>query len=607
MIFPKKLFKKVSELSFKTVLIIFLYMNDDIFKKKLKKFIKSDTFLYKTIILIKKSVSSYNHIIRNINPFNHKYHHFNFNTKNHKIYSSMMKGLIAYNRKSLSNFNESLNKFSLDIIIHSINNKNELLKTIESINVAKRFLNISTTISFLGLSKQNSYGIHFPTFDNQHKTKKNNFLFFISSGSQIQDYFFVDVYKLLYRENFKASLIYFNEIDLKSKKYISKPIFSPDFLENVNYIGTNFIVKDCLKKQLDVIINENNFYKFLLMVASSVPSAQIFLINKYLIKRYSSSHKNNFNYIKDAIKSYHENLNINADITIKNKLPLIKYKNFNPLITIIIPAAGQLKNNKDLLLGLLKSIKYKTKYTNYEIIVIDHDDLGVIHEKYFKKHSNIFRVKLNKLSNKNNFNFSKNCNTAAKYAHGEYLLFLNDDMEVISTSWLSDLIGHFLKNHTGVVGGRLIFQNNRLQHSGVGLLNISPGHIYENLPYSYFDANITKNLLAVTGACLMISKKDFDLVGGFDEGIFKTNYSDTDLCLKVIFQLKKYVIYEPKCLLYHFASISRTDSDIVPEDVLIAFHNKYGFLGYDKFINSVTLGSLHDLKPIKGKVVKYSY
>lgn len=581
-----KLVKIFQRYTLQQMIHIFLNTNQDDFRKKLLKYIPNGRFYF---------------IVCNIRQL------FYFFLKGKRyIFLPLSKKNIKKINHTLQSFNQKnfskLPIIQINIVIHSIKSKSSLIRTIKSINTSK-FSNIKIQKYFFNTCKFEFEDISVIGFKDL-KDRSNEFLFFLTSGDVLDSSFFFDVYRFIAR-NLNAKVIYFNEHKmLSSNKFrpIAKPYFSPDYLETYNYIGTNFIVAKNFEKDLAVLIKDNNFYKFLLNISTKVDGNSISLLNKFLIK--SNNLQSNLSSgcrkkISAAISSYHTKIGINAKIQFFRDQPIISYKNFNPLVSIIIPASGNSYKGKDLLLVLLNSIFSNTDYTNYEIIIIDHDDLNCEHLKVINFHSNTKRVKLKNLSSVQDFNFSRNCNIAAKYARGDYFLFLNDDMKVINSSWLSHLVGHFVKSHTGIVGGKLLFPNNRIQHGGVGLLNGDPGHLYENMPHDFNDANKVKNLLAVTGACLMIKKEFFYDVGCFDETVFITNYSDTDLCLKVISKLNKYVVYEPNCQLYHFASISRKDahSNVSPETISF-FRDKWGFLSYDEFINSIYISNLKSMKVV---------
>jgi GT2 family glycosyltransferase len=583
----KYIFKKYT---FRQLYYILFFHDQDVFEQKLLQNLK-DGVRYRLIVRIRRFYFWLYRYFKNKNKI--------------VIKLPLSKEELQKNYNSLLTFNQQnfskLPKIQMNIVIHSIKSKSDLIRTIKS-TIGFEFPNIKIRKFFLNSCKYEIVDIN----EIKHRdlqNKRGEFLFFLRAGDMLDDLFFLEVYKFICRD-LNKKVIYFNELrapfDNKLKQIV-KPCFSPDYLENYNYIGSNFIVAKKFEKELCNLKKDNNFHKFLLNISTAVDTKSISLLNKFLIKsRYFQTSKSNDHAknITAALRSYHKKMGISTKINIFKGQPLITYKNFNPFVSIIIPASGNFYKGKDLLLVLLDSIFKITDYNNYEIIIIDHDDLNSEHLNIINSSPNIKRIKLKKLSSVNDFNFSRNCNISANYARGDYLLFLNDDMKVINSSWLSELVGHFIKPHTGIVGGKLLFSNNKLQHAGVGLLDGNPGHLYENKPHDFHAANITKNLLAVTGACLMIKKEFFYNVGCFDETIFRTNYSDTDLCLKVISKLNKYVIYEPKCQLYHFASVSRADaySNVSPDDIS-NFQDKWGFLLYDEFVNSIYLANLNLMTP----------
>ncbi len=229
----------------------------------------------------------------------------------------------------------------------------------------------------------------------------------------------------------------------------------------------------------------------------------------------------------------------------------------NPKVTIIIPT----KDHLEVLKKCLESIQKKTQYVNYNIIIVDNNSQDSQTIKYLKtisKKSNIKVLKFEKV-----FNFSAINNFAAGYSDGEYLLFMNNDTEVISEEWLSSMLEHAQRKEVGAVGAKLLYPDNTIQHAGIiiGMTGIPPigAHSHRYLPASspgYFGrTQITHNVSAVTAACVMIRKEVFEEVGMFDENI-GVAFNDVDLCLKI--RKKGYlIVYTPYALLYHHESLSR--------------------------------------------------
>ncbi len=237
----------------------------------------------------------------------------------------------------------------------------------------------------------------------------------------------------------------------------------------------------------------------------------------------------------------------------------------DPLISIIIPS----KDNVAILAQGLKSIREKTNYRNYEIIVVDNGSNTENKEKIEQLSKQLnFRYIYQPMP----FNFSKMCNIGAKAAGGALFLFLNDDIEITEAvkanpyiqpdtkDWLSILAGQAQVSYTGAVGCKLYYPNTiRLQHAGVLNLKIGPGHcLYgnlDNLNYYYGRNLLDYNFCVVTGACLMVEQRKFDEVGGFDETL-PVAYNDVELCFKLI-EHGYYNVLRNDVALVHHESISR--------------------------------------------------
>lgn len=237
-------------------------------------------------------------------------------------------------------------------------------------------------------------------------------------------------------------------------------------------------------------------------------------------------------------------LSTDAGYRILYELPLKK-----PLVTLIIPT----HNRVDLLKRAVSSILEKTEYQNYELIIIDHqsDELGTLQylsEAAFIKNIRVIRME-------GIFNFSKFNNDAVNLAGGSIVGLLNNDVEVISSNWLDEMVSLALQEGIGAVGARLWYPNATLQHGGV-ILGYGPsriaGHIHgirrDNKGY-FGCAELIQNFSAVTAACLLIKKSVYLEVGGLDESL-PVDYNDVDFCLRLI-KLGYRNIWTPYAELYH--------------------------------------------------------
>jgi O-antigen biosynthesis protein len=241
---------------------------------------------------------------------------------------------------------------------------------------------------------------------------------------------------------------------------------------------------------------------------------------------------------------------------------IVDYK----LVSIIIPT----RNYGDVLDQCLKSIFDKTTYPNFEVIVIDNgsdqsETLKVIADWQEREPKRFKCFELNIP-----FNFSKINNYAVNQAKGDYILFLNNDTEVLTADWLEGMVEQVQRDSIGAVGAKLLYPDDTIQHAGV-LLGIGDiaGHSHKAFPRDHVgyvgQLATVNNYAAVTGACLMCRKDLFKKLGEFDEELVVA-YNDVDLCLRML-KHGYNNIYLPHVVLYHHESKSRGYED-TPEKAL---------------------------------------
>jgi GT2 family glycosyltransferase len=228
-----------------------------------------------------------------------------------------------------------------------------------------------------------------------------------------------------------------------------------------------------------------------------------------------------------------------------------------PLASIIIPT----RNGKELVRQCIESIKAKTTYAPYEIVLVDNgsDDREAL--AYFAQLEKARTIRL--LKDPRPFNFSRLNNGAAKIARGEFLVFLNNDIEVITPDWLTELVSHARRPGIGAVGAKLWYPNDTTQHAGLVLVAGLAAHAHHGRrrgDHGYFSrASLIQALSAVTAACVCLRKTTFEKLGGFDETL-AVAFNDVDLCLRI--QAAGYRnLYTPYAELYHHESASRGYED----------------------------------------------
>lgn len=219
-----------------------------------------------------------------------------------------------------------------------------------------------------------------------------------------------------------------------------------------------------------------------------------------------------------------------------------------PLVSIIIPT----KDNISMLKQCIDSIENKSKYRNYEIIIVDNNSR--------KANSYLSSLKHKVVCYSEPFNFSKINNFAVTKAAGEHIIFLNDDTLLISSDWIERMLEHSQKTEVGAVGAKLLYPDNTIQHAGVliGVGGIA-SHAFEGFPRDHPGyqglLQSVHNCSAVTAACMMTKKRLFQEIGGFDEHL-AYSFNDVDLCLRL--RKKGYlIIYTPYAELYHYTTSTR--------------------------------------------------
>jgi GT2 family glycosyltransferase len=233
-----------------------------------------------------------------------------------------------------------------------------------------------------------------------------------------------------------------------------------------------------------------------------------------------------------------------------------------PRVRVILPT----RDNAADLSTALRSLFERTTYSNFGVLLIDNGSkdpatLRLLEEWSAREPA---RLKVHRLDIP--FNFSKLNNEAARLADAEFLLFLNDDTEILTADWIEAMLEQARRPAIGAVGARLLYRDGSVQHAGVilGIRGIA-GHAHRFFPgdaQGYLGSlQAITNYSAVTAACLMMRRAVFDEVGGFDEDL-AIEFNDIDLCLRVR-RANYRIVYLPHVVLYHSESGSRGDADNV--------------------------------------------
>jgi len=277
----------------------------------------------------------------------------------------------------------------------------------------------------------------------------------------------------------------------------------------------------------------------------------------------------------------------------------------DPLVSIAIPSAGYTVTIKGeqswYVLELIKSIRTKTTYKNLEIVIADNDDFDPELTKALKK------LNVEIVHYKNNvFNLSEKMNFVVEATSGEYVIILNDDMTLITENWIEEMLMWCQQDGVAGVGAKLLFPTDQIQHAGVVLLGYGPSH-----PYYLHDksevglvcgAIVPKEHTAVTGACMMVRRKDYLAIGGFDPK-FRILYNDVDFCLRLRDHTSGQIVQSPYAQLYHYESVSAARPS---DDELKRFNKKWSHLvGHDPFynVNLSPTSNCFELNPLAPTIV----
>lgn len=245
-----------------------------------------------------------------------------------------------------------------------------------------------------------------------------------------------------------------------------------------------------------------------------------------------------------------------------------------PLVSIIIPT----RDRVEILKKCIESILQKTDYENWEMLVVDNQSVEPQTHTYFEQIQRDTRIKV--IRYEKPFNYSAMNNYAVQFAKGEILALLNNDVEVITGEWLSEMVSHAIRPEIGAVGAKLLYSNGLVQHAGVilGLGGVA-GHAHKYLKggdHGYCHrAIIAQNFSAVTGACLVVRKSLYEEVGGLNEVSLAVAFNDIDFCLKLLVAGYRNV-YSPYAILYHHESISRGHDDTPEKHAL--YMQEFGYM-----------------------------
>ena len=352
-----------------------------------------------------------------------------------------------------------------------------------------------------------------------------------------------------------------------------KPDYSPDTLRSYNYIcHLSTFKKELLEKAGGGFRKEFDGSQDYDMVLRLTEVAEhIVHIPKVLY--YWRAHKNSvasdisakpytLTAAKKALSEHLERVGLKGKVydAVIPSTYQIKYEiKGKPLVSIIIPN----KDHIDDLDKCIQSVEKKSTYKHYEIIVVENNSTEAETLEYYKKIQRKYK-NIKVVTWREGFNYSKINNFGFKHAKGEYIVLLNNDIEIITPDWLEQMLMYTQRSEVGAVGMMLYYPDDTIQHAGV-ILGIGgvAGHSHKYFKrgdYGYASRLcIAQNLSAVTAASMMIRSDVYKQIGGLDEG-FAVAFNDVDLCMKIR-EAGYLIVWTPYAEAYHYESKSRGFED----------------------------------------------
>ncbi len=366
--------------------------------------------------------------------------------------------------------------------------------------------------------------------------------------------------------------------NLRPKGVMLKPAYDPVLLSGVNYINHFSVYR---RRRLEEVgplrsaFDGSQDYDFLLRYLRGIPEENILHLpyaaywwrqtgesysSKYLTRATAAA--------RQALEEHFSSDNqvVRVEPALSSDLHRVCFDKPDtdmPFVSIIIPN----KNCFAMIDRVLRDIFKNTNYPKFEVIVVDNgtDEESVLslYDDYRGKFDNF-----NAIVEVDEFNFSRLVNKGFRAANGEHFLLLNNDVEVIEPNWLREMVSCLSYDHVGIVGAKLLYPNNTLQHAGVIVgFGAYAGHWFQGKPADFGGPlnrlKVRNTLTCVTGAVMLISGSCMRSVGDWDEANFAVAYNDVDYCMRARERGFR-VVWTPFACLYHHESVSRGSDENGP-------------------------------------------
>ena len=394
-----------------------------------------------------------------------------------------------------------------------------------------------------------------------------DFMVFISSGQELASVAFYEFANAINQDP-ELDLIYGDEDYLlktgKRSNPFWKPDWSPDYLETFNYVGFPSCYRLTLLSNFprpinlyDLVLRFTELTSNIRHIPNILGHNGLQFSEKDLTPDVSAS---NCIALKGRLDRTGRIGSVSEHKVHRGCYEICLKMRSEPLISVVIPTAGKIIDiggrRIDLVVNIVNQIR-SSSYKNIEIIIVDNGDL-TLNQIHDLKNNNCLLISYKEPI----FNISKKLNLGASVANGHLLLLMNDDIEVISPDWISRMAEHFEKPHVGVVGAKLLYPNETIQHVGIVHNYGNPDHVrrlYSKEDAGYFFSTCgVRNYMAVTGAVMMTLRDIYWRVGGYSEEL-AVSFNDVDFCHKIR-ELDLTVVYAPQAELIHMESLSCTRS-----------------------------------------------
>ena len=334
-----------------------------------------------------------------------------------------------------------------------------------------------------------------------------------------------------------------------------KPQWSAELLTATNYIGRFWCVLPSLLARTGATMRDwFQFGDYDVVLRCTEMTSGICHIPRVLCER-GRSRLDHPDQERGALKRAMRRRGVAAEVVEAAVWGTYRVKRAAPVeafVSIVIPTCGA----RDRVMTCLQTLRATTSHRNFEIICADNIPAAEADRKAWLRAQADTVVACDEP-----FNWSRFNNLAAREAKGEFLLFLNDDTEITEPGWLDALLEHAQRDGVGVVGARLLYPDRTVQHAGMFWTPRGGRHAFrgarETDPGYFGLALCERNVIAVTGACMLMRRSEFEALGGFDERHAIVN-GDVDFCLRC-WERGKAVVYTPHATLLHHESASRAE------------------------------------------------